>query len=139
MTITKDVILDLLPLYQANEASADTRRLVEEFIQTDPVLAKLAREASADAAFRAEPVARPETERRAALARTVRLVKRRTFWFGAALASTLMPFSLAFADGRITWFMLRDSPMTALFFAVVAVTSWLVYARVRSQLRVAGI
>ena len=40
--ITRDVILDLLPLYVAGEVSQDTSVLVEEYLQTDPQLAKIA-------------------------------------------------------------------------------------------------
>ena len=39
MEVTKDVILDLLPLYSADEASADTRALVEEYLAAHPELA----------------------------------------------------------------------------------------------------
>ena len=42
MEITRNVILDLLPLYLADEASADTRALVENYLESDPTLAKLA-------------------------------------------------------------------------------------------------
>ena len=42
MEITRNVILDLLPLYLADEASADTRALVENYLESDPALAKLA-------------------------------------------------------------------------------------------------
>lgn len=42
--ITKNVILDLLPLYIGNEASADTVALVEEYFDADPDLAELARQ-----------------------------------------------------------------------------------------------
>ena len=42
MEITRNVILDLLPLYVADEASADTRTLVEEYLETDPELADMA-------------------------------------------------------------------------------------------------
>ena len=41
MEITRDVILDLLPLYLADEVSDDSRRLVEDFLAADPQLAKL--------------------------------------------------------------------------------------------------
>lgn len=41
MEITRDVILDLLPLYLANEVSEDSRRLIEHFLAADPQLAKL--------------------------------------------------------------------------------------------------
>jgi hypothetical protein len=38
MGVTRDVILDLLPLYMADEVSADTRALVEEYLESDPSL-----------------------------------------------------------------------------------------------------
>lgn len=42
--ITKDVILDLLPLYLAGEVSPDTAALVKEYLETDPELAETAKE-----------------------------------------------------------------------------------------------
>ena len=42
MEVTRNVILDLLPLYIANEACQDSRALVEEYLETDPELAKIA-------------------------------------------------------------------------------------------------
>ena len=47
MEITKNVILDLLPLYSANEVSADTRALVEKYLKTDPELANVAKQLEA--------------------------------------------------------------------------------------------
>jgi len=47
MEITRNVILDLLPLYLANEVSADTRALVEEYMKTDPELANVAKHSAA--------------------------------------------------------------------------------------------
>ena len=47
MEITRNVILDLLPLYLAGEVSADTRALVEEYLETDPELAKVAKQSAA--------------------------------------------------------------------------------------------
>jgi anti-sigma factor RsiW len=48
MEVTKNVILDLLPLYSANELSADTRALVEKYLETDPELAKVAKRLAED-------------------------------------------------------------------------------------------
>ena len=42
MEITRNVILDLLPLYLADEVSADTRALVKEYLETDSELADFA-------------------------------------------------------------------------------------------------
>jgi hypothetical protein len=47
MEITRNVILDLLPLYLANEVSADTRALVEKYLETDSELANVAKKLSA--------------------------------------------------------------------------------------------
>ena len=44
MKITRNVILDLLPLYLANEVSADTRTLVENYLETDSELANVAKQ-----------------------------------------------------------------------------------------------
>lgn len=40
--VTRDVILDLLPLYLADEVSADTRILVEKYLEQDQTLARIA-------------------------------------------------------------------------------------------------
>ena len=43
MNITKNIINDLIPLYFANECSADTRALVEEYLQQYPEQAAMLR------------------------------------------------------------------------------------------------
>ena len=47
MDITRNVILDLLPLYSAGEVSADTRALVEKYIETDPELGNIVKQLGA--------------------------------------------------------------------------------------------
>jgi anti-sigma factor RsiW len=47
MEISRNVILDLLPLYIADEASPESRLLVEEYLETDPELANIAEKLSA--------------------------------------------------------------------------------------------
>ena len=42
MEISRNVILDLLPLYLADEASDDSKTLVREHLENDPDLAHLA-------------------------------------------------------------------------------------------------
>ena len=44
MEITRNVIIDLLPLYIEDEACDDTKRLVREYLETDPELAEMAKE-----------------------------------------------------------------------------------------------
>jgi anti-sigma factor RsiW len=45
--ITREVILDLLPLYLAGEGSPATRSLVERYLETDPELARFAKQPDA--------------------------------------------------------------------------------------------
>ena len=45
--ITRNVALDLLPLYLADEVSPDTRALVEKYLETDPELASIAEQSAA--------------------------------------------------------------------------------------------
>jgi hypothetical protein len=44
MAVTRDVVLDLLPLYLSDEASTDSKALVKEHLDKDPELERLANE-----------------------------------------------------------------------------------------------
>lgn len=48
MEVTRDVILDLLPLYLADEVSADTRALVEKHLEADAELTRIAEQSRAE-------------------------------------------------------------------------------------------
>lgn len=54
--ITSEVIQDLFPLYLAGEVSADTATLVEEYLKTDPEMAKIARQTKKDGLLGEVPV-----------------------------------------------------------------------------------
>ena len=47
MEISRNIILDLLPLYITDEASPETRALVEQYLDNDPELATIAQKLSA--------------------------------------------------------------------------------------------
>lgn len=77
MEVTRDVILDLLPLYLADEASADTKALVAAHLEADADLAKLAQ--SWRQHWSAPPPAPVRTEAQAqAFHRAQRLILIRT-------------------------------------------------------------
>ena len=48
MNVTREVILDLIPLYLAGDASPATRALIDEYLRQDPELAERVRSLSAD-------------------------------------------------------------------------------------------
>ena len=55
MNVTREVILDLLPVYLSGEASPATRTLVEEYLRQDAELAQRIRVSMADNLARAVP------------------------------------------------------------------------------------
>ncbi len=90
MTVTRDVILDLLPLYLAGEASQDTRTLVDEYLATDPALARLMRMPMPDLAVDRSTKA-PADLGTTTLHRTRMLLWLRTLFLGFAVLFSLIP------------------------------------------------
>jgi hypothetical protein len=136
MSITKDVILDLLPLYEAGEGSADTRRLVEDYLREHPDLASAS--TGTDAMLKNISSSDVERDRRKILERTRGLLVRRQTFFGLALGCTLMSFTFAFEGTQVTWFMWRDAPSQAAMLMAVGIACWIGYFTTRRQLQVAG-
>jgi hypothetical protein len=119
MKITREVIHDLWPIYQSGEASAASRKLVEEFLKSDPELERTLREdvsveLLADAPIRLEP-----DHEMKALNRTKRaLVKQEWPLFLAMMFS-------CFAFGRIVSDTSWDvSPRNFIITAAIAAMFW---------------
>jgi len=56
MEISRNIILDLLPLYIADEASPETRALVDQYLENDPELATIAQKLSAPELLKEVPI-----------------------------------------------------------------------------------
>jgi anti-sigma factor RsiW len=139
MNLTKDVILDLLPVYLAGESSAATRQLVEEFLKQDPELAEeIRRQMVENLAAVAPPAMPPELELRS-LRRTRGVLARQQWLFGAAILFSLLPLSSGgtFRDGRLTsdWMLLRDYPELAGISLAIAIGLWVWFGVSRRRLR----
>ncbi|MCX6025129.1 MAG: hypothetical protein NTY23_02515 [Chloroflexi bacterium] len=91
MNVTRDVILDLLPLYLAGEASNDTRTLVDEFLLSDPTLARFALRQAPDAAVADLPVGLPADHGTITLHKTRTPLWLRTLLLGFAVLFSLIP------------------------------------------------
>jgi hypothetical protein len=124
MTVTRDVILDLLPLYFAGQVSSDTKSLVDEFLRTDPDFARMSARFDALLKDRGTPDDSQSAERRA-FERTRTLLRYRNQMIGFAIGYSLLPFAFLFRRGRVDWIMLRDAPHAAVAFALVALGCWL--------------
>jgi hypothetical protein len=124
MTVTRDVILDLWPLYEAGELSADSRSLVDRFLSTDPEFARMLRRAG-DAARRAlgggGSSVQAAGERRVVEATRRRMAGQRWLAAGATFAS-LVPLSITNLGGRPR-FAVLDHP-ALLLTLVVATGLW---------------
>jgi anti-sigma factor RsiW len=139
MNVTAEVIKNLLPLYVAGEASADTRALVEEFLRTDPQLAALAAALREEEGRMPQPAAVPPGAERAALATTRSLLRRRSYLLGFALMFTGLPLSFVFDSSGLRFLLLHDAPMFAVVSWVVAAGLWAAFAHVARRLRVTGL
>src|SRR5262245_22142551 len=98
MEVTRDIVIDLLPLYHSGEASTDTRRAIDEFLRNDPSLAQMASE---DAGATAPATAVSDLERRT-VAATRAVIRRRGRILAMAILFTLLPFAFGFKDGQVT-------------------------------------
>lgn len=137
MNISRDVVKDLIPVYLAGDASADTQAIVESYLKTDPELAndvKAARGTSLDL-----PATPAPTAEKQALEATRQLLKSRTSTLVVAMIFTVLPLTFAFRGTAITFFLIRDAPVIGLAWWMTAAIMWIWHARIRRRLRVSGL
>ena len=127
MKITEDLIIDLLPVYQSGEASKDTIKVVESYLEENPAFKKILSEFDNKLELNEIEQSHPTGEKEA-LMRVKRLLRLRSILLGVAIFMSTAPLSMAGnSEDGITWMMLRDSPNMALLFGVVAVVMWVAY------------
>ena len=114
MTITRDVIRDLLPAYAAGEASADTRELVEEFLAHDEELRALAETARFVDIPRLAGPDHFEAMELKSLDQTRRLLGRKAGLLAGSLFFSFLPLSFMETGGRTVFLMARDRPVARL-------------------------
>jgi hypothetical protein len=132
--VPEGVIMDLLPLYMAGEASEDTRHLIEEYLREHPEMVDvttLMYDDSRDigAAARSDSA---ESEKRA-FERARRLLRYRGSTLGFAIAYSLAPLTFTVDAKGVTWIMLRDNRALALVFVVTALVFWGIHFALRPR------
>jgi len=90
MEITRDVILDLLPLYVAGEVSPDTRSLVEAYLGTDPQLARMAEQSKSIQQLEDIPVPLTKEAEMEAYEEAKRLQLQRTIIWAVVIAVIIL-------------------------------------------------
>jgi hypothetical protein len=139
MNVTRDVVRDLLTVYLAGDASADTRALVEDYLARDPGL-KAEADAAAPATLHLPPTpASPPTPEKQVLDKTRELMKTRTSTLVTAVLFTVIPFAFTFGDGKITFLLFRDAPKIAAAWWSTAAVLWCWHVWVRRRLAVSGL
>lgn len=133
MNITENVISDLLPQYAAHDCSADTRRLIEEYLQNHPQFASRVQAATQDPLPGIVPGTPGSGDEMRSLTRTKLLLKQRTYFMAFAIFCSLAPFSVLHTHGRTYW-LLVESPVTAAAYGVAAVFMWAGYLITRRKL-----
>lgn len=124
MKVTRDVIYDLLPAYFSGDVSADTRALIEEFMETDPEFKRMSdrfrtlfdENRRADSAGDADAFQRTRTV-------VQRTYERRTLAIAYGLAAVFAATVAVLRDREVG----LDTPgfVIAIVFGGVAVASWL--------------
>ena len=112
MNVTREVILDLLPIYLGGEASPATRALVEEYMEQDKELAQRIRMQWVDNLAKITPAALPPDLELRSLRRTRALIGWQKWLFGLGITFTALSLTseISFQDGRIKefHFLIRD-------------------------------
>ena len=90
MKVTRNVVLDLLPLYLADEASSDTRALVESFLETDPELAGIVQQQAAAGMPKDVPIPLTKEDQMEAYKQAQRILLIRTAILAVSISAVLV-------------------------------------------------
>ena len=134
MNVTREVVMDLLPIYFSDEASADTKMLVEDYFRQDPDFERIARSAAKplETLRAAAPIKASSEKEKRDLESILWGLRRRTWLFGVSLFLTLVPLSFDFTHGHIVSLTVRGNLWHAAFDWSLAAVLWFLYfARLR--------
>lgn len=103
-TLHRNVILDLLPVYIAGEASAETRALVEGYAQDDPQVARIIRAGTPEIRDFSAAAAAPDILERKTIQRVRRSIRRQMAYVAMATVALLMiPLVAMQFTGEVNW------------------------------------
>jgi anti-sigma factor RsiW len=138
MSVTREVILDLLPLYLAGEASPASRALVEEYLRQDPELAERIRILGTEGFAPSAPADLPPDLELKSLRRTRRLLGVQRWLFGLGIAFVVLPMSMRFdLEGwRVTRFrfLVSDYPQLLGPMLALGIACWIAYGWLKYRL-----
>jgi len=137
MNISRDIVMDLLPLYMAGEVSKASREAVEELLSQDAQL-KARVEAARGIRFEEAPAPRQHGEK-LALERTQRLLSWKSWLTGLSIFFTMLPMSFVIQNGKVTFQLARDLPLVAVASLGLGMAGWVAYAMTCRRLEATGL
>lgn len=138
MTLTRDIVIDLLPVYESGEASADTRAAVEAFFAQDAEFARIVKAARRTVPRATEATSPASDAERQAVERTRKALRLKSWTQALAIFFTLLPFIFTFRASTVTFLMLPDHPGMFLICIPAALLLWWSYYRQSQALRKVG-
>jgi type II secretory pathway component PulL len=139
MKLSRAVMNDLLTVYLAGEASAETQALVEQYAREDVEFAA-AMEAAAHVNL--EPAAlEPDADVEIrSLKMTRQFVRLRSLFMATAIFFTLLPFSFAYSSRTgMKWLVWETSTGLGLAFLSLALASWIACYLMNREVKRAGL
>lgn len=97
--ITRDIVLDLLPLYLADELSSDSTELVKNYLESDQQLAELAKEMAVVESVSRVPIPYDKEMALRAFEQNRKWTVIKTLGIAAVIGLVLMCFFVAVAVG----------------------------------------
>ncbi|MCK5879171.1 MAG: hypothetical protein KAH24_05305 [Holophagae bacterium] len=135
VTITNEIVKDLLPAYLSGTASTGTVRLVDDYLKEHPQFLE-----SMDTRLESvlgEKSRNGEVELKA-LERTRRMIRGKSMFMGSAIFFTLLPFSCKGGKEGFQW-LLAGEPLAIGFFGLMAVVFWIGYFVTNGKLKVSDV
>jgi hypothetical protein len=139
MKLTDEVMNDLLTLYLAGEASADTRALVESHARENAAFASKIEAAGALPPIGMSPGAPPRDLELRTLTETRRFIFLRTMFLAGAILFTLLPLVFSFDKRGIEFLILGREPGLMWSFWSVAAAAWTACYVMHRQVRPVGL
>lgn len=135
MNLTPNVVKDLLTVYLAGEAHADTRELVEEWLRNNPDMARQVEQARRTA-LPAVAVPPPTVEKQA-LDRTRRRWRLRWIVLGTAAYFSTLPLTVTFNRSGFRGLLIDNWPERFVVL-VIAAALWVTYVVLSRRWRSPG-
>jgi hypothetical protein len=125
--IPQSVILDLLPLYLANEVSEETRNLIEEYLTHDPQLATLAEMAKNTPSLQEIPAPLTKETEMESFKKSKKLMVQHNVFLILAVLST-------FIAGPAIISLRDEDPLAPFVFIAIAGIFWFAFISVNKKI-----